>query len=321
VPAPAPAPAPSPPAPTTGSAPAPRAVRSDRSLPDQDGDIPLPAIPAPRLGGAPRDRAEHRAEIHRRFELLAACEPATARHRTLRDELIAEHMNYARYVASRFSVPADTAEDLEQVAYLALIKAVDNFDPARGTAFLGYLTPMVAGEIKRYFRDSTWDVHVPRRMQELSLALHGAPAEQLERRLGRSPTIAELAEHLGAQPEEIVEAFDASAAYSATSLERPLVPGDEQGASLGETLGGDDDAYEWVVDREALKPLLAALPEKDKRILLMRFFRGMTQSQIGAELGVSQMQVSRYLTRILGTLRDAVLVEDDGGEEPGGSAQ
>jgi RNA polymerase sigma-B factor len=156
-------------------------------------------------------------------------------------------------------------------------------------------------------------------MQELSLALHGAPAEQLERRLGRSPTIAELAEHLGALPEEIVEAFDASAAYSATSLERPLVPGDEQGASLGETLGEDDDAYQWVVDREALKPLLAALPERDKRILLMRFFRGMTQSQIGAELGVSQMQVSRYLTRILGTLRDAVLHDDEDG--PGGSAR
>lgn len=315
--APAPAPAPTPaPASLPASASPSRVVRADRRLPDQDADIPLPSIPSPRLGGVPRDRAEHRAEIHRRFEVLAECEPDSVRHRTLRDELIAEHMNYARYVASRFSVPADTAEDLEQVAYLALIKAVDNFDPARGTAFLGYLTPMVAGEIKRYFRDSTWDVHVPRRMQELSLALHGAPAEQLERRLGRSPTIAELAEHLGAQPEEIVEAFDASAAYSATSLERPLVPGDEQGASLGETLGGDDDAYEWVVDREALKPLLAALPEKDKRILLMRFFRGMTQSQIGTELGVSQMQVSRYLTRILGTLRDAVLVED-GDEEPG----
>ncbi|MEY9858490.1 RNA polymerase sigma-70 factor (sigma-B/F/G subfamily) [Catenulispora sp. GAS73] len=309
--------APTPAAVPASAAPA-RVVRADRRLPDQDADIPLPSIPSPRLGGVPRDRAEHRAEIHRRFEVLAEYEPDSVRYRTLRDELIAEHMNYARYVASRFSVPADTAEDLEQVAYLALIKAVDNFDPSRGTAFLGYLTPMVAGEIKRYFRDSTWDVHVPRRMQELSLALHGAPAEQLERRLGRSPTIAELAEHLGAQPEEIVEAFDASAAYSATSLERPLVPGDEQGASLGETLGGDDDAYEWVVDREALKPLLAALPEKDKRILLMRFFRGMTQSQIGTELGVSQMQVSRYLTRILGTLRDAVLVED--GDEQSGKA-
>ena len=144
--------------------PMPRSVRADRRLPEQDTDIPLPSIPSPRLGGVPRDRAEHRAEIHRRFELLAECEPDSERYRALRDELIAEHMNYARYVASRFSVPADTAEDLEQVAYLALIKAVDNFDPSRGTAFLGYLTPMVAGEIKRYFRDSTWDVHVPRRM-------------------------------------------------------------------------------------------------------------------------------------------------------------
>ncbi|MBW8806161.1 MAG: SigB/SigF/SigG family RNA polymerase sigma factor [Catenulisporales bacterium] len=292
--------------------------RDDRPL-DRHPELSSPRLPTPRSGGAPRDRAQHRAAIHRRFEELAACKPGSDRHRVIRDELIAEHMNYARYVASRFSVPADNAEDLEQVAYLALIKAVDNFDPARGTAFLGYLTPMVTGEIKRYFRDATWDVHVPRRMQELSLALHGAPAEQLERRLGRSPTIAELAEHLGALPEEIVEAFDASAAYSATSLERPLVPGDEQGASLGETLGEDDDAYQWVVDREALKPLLAALPERDKRILLMRFFRGMTQSQIGAELGVSQMQVSRYLTRILGTLRDAVLHDDEDG--PGGSAR
>ena len=264
------------------------------------------------------DRAETRAEVHRRFRELAECAPDSRRRAELREALIAEHMNYARYVASRFSAPGDGAEDLDQVAYLALVKAVDHYDPARGTAFLGYLTPMITGEIKRYFRDATWDVHVPRRMQELSLALHGAPAEDLANRLGRSPTVEELAEHLDAEPEEIIEAFDAASAYSAMSLERPLTPGDEQGASLGETIGEDDDAYAWVVDREALKPLLAALPERDKRILLMRFFRGMTQSAIGKELGVSQMQVSRYLSRILGGLRAALA---DDGEGEGGPVQ
>ena len=251
------------------------------------------------------DRTEQRADTLRRFRLMALCEPGCDQHRSLRDELIADHMNYARYIAGRFNAPPGAAEDLNQVAYLALVKAVDNFDPEFGVAFVGYLTPMITGEIKRYFRDSTWDLHVPRRLQELSLALRGA-TEQLAHELGRSPAVAELADRMGASAEEVIEAAEAAHAYSATSLDRPVDNGDEQGIALGDLLGSEDVAFAGVVDRTALKPLLAKLPERDKKILLMRFFRGMTQSQIAEDLGVSQMQVSRLLTRILGELREGM---------------
>jgi RNA polymerase sigma-B factor len=263
----------------------------------------LPVEPADPAG--PTDRAEQRADTLRKFKLLAAADPGGAEHAALREELIADHMNYARYVAARFSAPPGATEDLAQVAYLALVKAVDNYDPEYGVAFIGYVTPMITGEIKRYFRDSTWDVHVPRRMQELSLALRGA-TEQLAHELGRSPTVDELADELSATVEEVVEAVDAANAYSAASLDRPVDSGDEHGVSLGEFMGGEDAGFDGVIDRTALKPLLARLPERDKRILMMRFFRGMTQSQIAEEIGVSQMQVSRLLTRILTELREGL---------------
>jgi len=265
------------------------------SAPEHDPDAET------RSGG----RDEQRARVVEQFRELRRHDPESPQWRSLRDELVADHMAYARYVASRFSAPPGAAEDLNQVAYLALVKSVDNFDPEYGVTFIGYVTPMVTGEIKRYFRDSTWDVHVPRRMQELSLELRGA-TELLAQRLDRSPTVAELAEELGTRPEEIVEAIDASNAYSATSLDRPVDAGDSGSAPLGELLGDEDSAFDMVVDREALKPLLARLSARDKQILLMRFFRNMTQSQIGEELGVSQMQVSRLLNRILGELRDAL---------------
>jgi len=250
-------------------------------------------------------RTEQRAQTMVTFRQLARCESGSPDWHRLRDQLVAEHMNYARYVAARFDAPPGAAEDLAQVAYLALVKSVDNFDPEYGTAFIGYLTPMITGEIKRYFRDSTWDVHVPRRMQELSLELRGA-TEVLFHRLGRSPTVAELSDHVNASPEDVVNAMEASGAYSAGSLDRPSISGDDSSAPLGELIGDEDKSFDMVVDREALKPLLARLSARDKQILLMRFFRNMTQSQIGEELGVSQMQVSRLLTRILGELREGL---------------
>jgi RNA polymerase sigma-B factor len=222
----------------------------------------------------------------------------------MREEIIRDHMAYARHIAVRYGGRGEIVEDFVQVAYLALVKATDNFDPDHGTGFLGYATPMILGEIKRYFRDATWDVHVPRRMQELSSALRKA-TEQLTHDLGRSPTVAELAERLKADPEEITEALDAAEAYTTASLDRP-VRMEAPGATLTDFLGDDDPRFEAVVNREALKPLLARLGERDKRILLMRFFRGMTQAEIGERLGVSQMQVSRLLTRILDELRDGL---------------
>jgi RNA polymerase sigma-B factor len=251
--------------------------------------------------GERTDRSEQRAETMRalsRMSGLPADDPERAR---LRAEVIEDHMPYARHIAQRYGGRGATGEDFEQVAYLGLVKAVDNFDPEHGTGFLGYATPMIIGEIKRYFRDATWGVHVPRRMQELTGALRKA-TDTLTHDLGREPTIAELAERLGAEPEEIVEAIDAAGAYTTASLDHP-VNTDDQGASLLDFMGEEDARFEAVIDRQVLTDLLAKLGERDKRILLMRYFRGMTQSEIGAELGVSQMQISRLITRILRDLR------------------
>jgi RNA polymerase sigma-B factor len=255
-----------------------------------------------RTADAASPHAERRAHTMRLFLRMKELPPGDAERERIRVEIIEEHMPYARYIATRYGGRGEVGEDFVQVAYLGLVKAADNFDPDHGTGFLGYATPMIIGEIKRYFRDATWDVHVPRRMQELTSALRKA-IEELTRDLGRSPTVAELAVHLHATAEEITDAFDAAEAYTIASLDRPVQVADAAGATLTDFLGAEDPSFDAVVDREALKPLLAGLGERDKRILLMRFFRGMTQSEIGAQLNVSQMQVSRLLTRILEQLR------------------
>jgi RNA polymerase sigma-B factor len=252
----------------------------------------------------------------RRLGTLARSDPERP---ALREFVIGEYMSYARYVAGRFRRRGEQAEDLVQVAYVGLVKAVDNFDARYHTTFLTFATPMIAGEIKRHFRDTTWEVHVPRRMQELSAALRPA-AEALAQTLGREPTVEELARHLGATTEEIVNAFDASAVYRTASLDVPVGLLDRDGSTLGDLLGAEDPGYRLVLDREALKPLLADLGERDKRILLMRYFRNMSQTEIGDEIGVSQMQVSRLLARILGRLREEVGAEaGEAGEEGGRS--
>ncbi|WP_034261443.1 SigB/SigF/SigG family RNA polymerase sigma factor [Actinospica robiniae] len=243
-----------------------------------------------------------RAQTVSRLSEMARLPDGDAERVRLREEVIRGHMDYARGIAMRYRRRGGVAEDLVQVAYLGLVKAVDNFDPERGAGFLAYATPTIMGEIRRYFRDATWDVHVARGLRELAVGLHAA-ADELTGELGRQPTVAELAVRLGVEREEVVEALDASAAYSADSLDSPVGP--EPGASeLGDLVGQADPGFEAVVDRQVLKEQVAALPERDKRILLMRFFRGNTLAQIGAELGISQMQVSRLLARILARLRE-----------------
>lgn len=248
------------------------------------------------------ERARQRAEtmrVLRRMESLPAGDPERER---LRAEVIEDHMPFARQIARRYRRRWEGgADDFEQVAYLGLVKAVDNFDTEHGTAFLGYATPMIVGEIKRYFRDSTWAVHMPRQLQELTGALHKA-TEALTSELGRAPTLTELADRLGCERAEALEALDAAGAYHAASLDHQ-VGSDDDDVSLGELLGEDDPGFELTLDREVLRLLVARLGERDKKILLLRFFRGLTQSEIGEELGVSQMQVSRLLTRILDRLR------------------
>ena len=257
--------------------------------------------PVPEQPDRIRERAEALAAL-RHLHKLAADDPDRER---LREEVIGEYMSYARYLAGRFGVRGEAAEDVVQAAYVGLVKAVDNYDPSYETTFLTYATPMITGEIKRHFRDATWDVHVPRRMQELSRALRPVAAS-MSQELGRSPNVDELAERLETTREEVVDALDAAGAYTTASLDVPVALADGEGATLGDLLGADDPAIGLVVDREALRPLLGDLTDREKRILLMRFFRNMSQADIGAELGVSQMQVSRLLTQILGRLREAV---------------
>ncbi|HEX4792004.1 MAG TPA: SigB/SigF/SigG family RNA polymerase sigma factor [Actinospica sp.] len=250
----------------------------------------------------PAEREERRAETMRTLARMASLPLDDPERERLRAWVVEDHMPYARHIARRYGRRGVTDEDFEQVAYLGLVKAVDNFDPEHGTGFLGYATPVIVGEIKRYFRDATWGVHVPRHMQELTGALHKA-VDVLTVELGRGPTIAELAVRLGAGPDEVVEALDAAEAYTTASLDHP-VGHERDGASLGEMIGGDDPGFALTEDREVLRVLVGELCERDKRILLLRFFRGMTQAEIGEELEISQMQVSRLIARILGQLRE-----------------
>ncbi|MFJ8229286.1 RNA polymerase sigma factor SigF [Streptomyces sp. NPDC094448] len=225
----------------------------------------------------------------------------------LRNRLVRMHLPLVEHLARRFRNRGEPLDDLTQVATIGLIKSVDRFDPDRGVEFSTYATPTVVGEIKRHFRDKGWAVRVPRRLQELRLALTTATAE-LSQLHGRSPTVHELAERLGISEEEVLEGLESANAYSTLSLDVPDT--DDESPAVADTLGAEDEALEGVEYRESLKPLLEDLPPREKRILLLRFFGNMTQSQIAQEVGISQMHVSRLLARTLAQLRDKLLVEE-----------
>ena len=252
-------------------------------------------------------RAERQAPDRARARALFA-ELAASRDAGVRDELVRMHIPLVEYLARRFRNRGEPLEDLVQVATIGLIKSVDRFDLERGVEFSTYATPTIVGEIKRHFRDKGWAIRVPRRLQELKLTLTKATSD-LSQQLGRSPTVAELARHLDLQEEEILEGLESANAYSAISLDAGD-SGDDDSPAVADTLGMVDDALEGVEYRESLKPLLEALPAREKRILVLRFFGNMTQSQIAAELGISQMHVSRLLARTLAQLREGLLAED-----------
>jgi RNA polymerase sigma-B factor len=238
------------------------------------------------------------------FSALPAEDPRRAE---LRDELVRTHLPLVEYLARRFAGRGEPLEDLVQVGTIGLLKAIDRFDTERGVEFSTYATPTIAGEIKRHFRDKGWSVRVPRRLQELKLTLTRATAD-LTQSLGRAPTVAELAGHLELSEEEVIEGLESAQAYSTISLDAN--EGEEgEGAAVVDPLGALDDALEGVEDRESLKPLLEALPPREKRILMLRFFAGMTQSQIAAELDISQMHVSRLLAKTLVQLREGLLAD------------
>jgi RNA polymerase sigma-B factor len=251
----------------------------------------------------PEDRDRSRALLST-FCALAEDDPGRA---PLRDELVSEHLALVEYLARRFTGRGEPLDDLVQVGTIGLLKAIDRFDLERGVEFSTYATPTIVGEIKRHFRDKGWAVRVPRRLQELKLALTRATAD-LSQENGRSPTVAELAEHLNLTEEEILDGLESAHAYSTISLDAP--EGDDESPAVSDSLGMVDDALESVEHRESLKPLLERLPEREKRILLLRFFKGMTQSQIADELGISQMHVSRLLTRTLAQLREGMLTDE-----------
>jgi RNA polymerase sigma-B factor len=222
-----------------------------------------------------------------------------------RERLVEMYLPLAEHLARRFRNRGEQLEDLVQVASLALLKSIDGFDATRGAAFTSYAIPMIVGEIKRHFRDKGWDVRVPRRLQELRLEINKISGD-LAQNLSRSPTVADLATALSVGEEEIIEALDCSQAYRALSLQAP-VSNDENSGELVDLLGDADPGIETVENRAALRPLLATLPPREQRIIAMRFFGNLTQSQIALELGISQMHVSRLLAHALGVLREGLL--------------
>ncbi|WP_398978399.1 RNA polymerase sigma factor SigF [Streptomyces sp. I05A-00742] len=265
---------------------------------------PLPDIP-------PYDEVEAvdaRALSKTLFARLESLEEGTHEYAYVRNTLVELNLALVKFAASRFRTRSEPMEDIIQVGTIGLIKAIDRFELSRGVEFPTFAMPTIIGEIKRFFRDTSWSVRVPRRLQELRLALAKA-GDELAQRLDRSPTVGELAEHLGLSEEEVVEGMGASNAYTASSLDAPAEESDNEG-TLSDRIGYEDHDLEGVEYVESLKPLIAELAPRDRKILSLRFVGNMTQSEIGEELGISQMHVSRLLSRTLVKLRRGLLSDD-----------
>ncbi|MFD3416210.1 SigB/SigF/SigG family RNA polymerase sigma factor [Streptomyces cyaneofuscatus] len=246
------------------------------------------------------------------FEQLQVLEEGTREYQYARNTLIEMNLSLVHFAAKRFrNRGSGEMEDIVQVGTIGLIKAIDRFELSREVEFTSFAIPYIVGEIKRFFRDSTWAVHVPRRLQELRVALAKAK-EQLTSTLGRDPGVAELAEHLNMSEEEVIEGLIAANGYTAGSLDLPI--GAEQNSAetvtYGDIKGDVDPAMELVEDLHALAPLLDRLDDRDRELVAMRFGQEMTQAQIGEHLGISQMHVSRLLARLLTKLRKEMLTQN-----------
>jgi RNA polymerase sigma-B factor len=241
-------------------------------------------------------------ELLRRFRAL----PRGSEERAIVCELLVRrHEKLVRSCVRQYRGSPEPNEDLMQVGYVGLLKAINNYDPAFGNSLTAYAAPCVSGEIKRHFRDKRWQVHVRRSAQELLLELRKA-TEELTHSLGRQPTDDELAERLGVSGEDLLEARQADLVFSAYSLDAPLSDRDDP-AQLGDVLGDDDADMEHAIDMEAVATHWDELPEREQRILVMRFYGNLTQAEIGTRLGISQMHVSRLLARALSHLRSKLL--------------
>lgn len=250
---------------------------------------------------APRSGYEHLAPL---FAERAGLPEGHPRRERLRGELIAGHLSLARHIAWRYAYRGDNLEDLVQVASVGLVLAVDRFDPGRGIDFLSFAVPTINGEVLRYFRDRASTIRTPRRLRALQSMMYAAVAE-LGQRHGRAPRPSEIAEHLAVDVEVVVEALSAQGVAHPASLDEPAPDRDGSGDRLrfATALTHVESEFDLVEHREALAPLLAALPDRERRILLLRFFGGLTQTEIGAQVGISQMHVSRLLSRTLTRLR------------------
>jgi RNA polymerase sigma-B factor len=259
--------------------------------------VPPSAVRVPRRKDCDRDQArETERQLLVRYHLegdLAA-----------REELVERFLPLARDLALRYTYTDEPFDDLLQVASMGLIKAIDRFEPGRGTKFTSYAAPTILGELKRHFRDKGWSLHVPRDLQERALAV-GRETEALSKKLGRSPKVREVAATLNCSIEDVLEAQEAAASYEAASLDAPTSREDDEAAPLVDLLGGEDEAYELVESRDAIANTWNALPEVERRVLELRFMHDLTQREIGERIGYSQMHVSRLLRRALNRLETA----------------
>jgi RNA polymerase sigma-B factor len=233
------------------------------------------------------------------FEEFAALPPDHPERSALRSKLVTGYLPVVQHIARRFAGRGEPVDDLEQAGTVGLLNAVDRFEPARGIDFLSYAVPTITGEIRRHFRDRTWSMRVPRRLKDLQSAINGAIGP-LSQELGRAPRPSEIAARLGLPAEEVVEGLDAQQAYRSSSLDE-LVAGAD--TPLTDTLGDLDAELDKVEYRETLAPLLDELPERERKILLLRFFGNLTQTQIADRVGISQMHVSRLLSQTVAQLR------------------
>jgi RNA polymerase sigma-70 factor (sigma-B/F/G subfamily) len=246
------------------------------------------------------------SDLLHRANALPADDP---RRQELREEAVSRALPYAERLARRFQGLGEPLDDLLQVAALGLLKAIDRFDPAVGADFASYAAPTISGELKRHFRDKGWSVHVPRRLQELRLEINRA-RDEMAQHLGRPPTAQQLADDIGVDVEQIIEALVASAAYRPVSLNAPLSNCDDEAVTLLDVVGNDDPGLDAVDFHESLQPALATLPAREQKIIALRFYGNLTQAQIAAELGISQMHVSRLLARGLAALRAQIFPAD-----------
>ena len=264
-----------------------------------------------------RSHSDDYAHLRPLLEEFAGLDRDDPRRPSLRDELVTGYLPLAEHVAQRFSGRGVAKEDLVQVARLGLVNAVDRFDPSKGGEFLAFAVPTVMGEVRRYFRDAGWVLRVPRRLKDLHISISNA-SSTLSQQLGRAPLPSEIAEHVGLTREQVYEGLEASHAYHSMSLDE-VISSDSDDLELGDTLGEQDTAFEGVENHETLQPLVAKLPERERKILVLRFTHNLTQTQIAERIGISQMHVSRLLSRTLQQLREGLLTapEDEDNPAPG----